>query len=118
MKSTRICLLLLPVLVFSLLIPALAVESGSTSLRLGIPTVVSGTELKPGEYQVKWVSGSPECQVTLFRRGKPVVEFRAKLVNRDAKVETTATSAVNGPDGKPVIREIRIGGTKSVLILE
>jgi hypothetical protein len=118
MKSIRMCVLLLTVLVLLLLIQALAFESGSTWLKLGVQTVVNGTELKPGEYQLKWVSGSPECQATLLKRGKRVVEFRAKLVTRDARAPMTAVSTVDGPDGKPVIREVRIGGTSSVLVVE
>jgi hypothetical protein len=118
MKSTRISSLLLPLLVLILLIQAFAFESGSTSIALGKPSIVSGKELQAGEYQLKWVPGNPDCQATLYRRGKPVLEFRGKLVDRDTKAPATAVAAIDGPDGKPVIKEIRIGGTTTVLVLE
>ena len=118
MKSTKVSLLLLPVLVLILVFQALAFESGSTWITLGNPSVVNGKVLKPGEYLLKWTSGSPECEATLYRRGKPVVEFRGKLVDRDTKAAATAISAIPGPEGTPVIKEIRVGGTATALVLE
>jgi hypothetical protein len=118
MKSRKISLLLLALLGLILLIQAFAFESGSTSVTLGKPAVVSGKELQPGEYQLKWVSGNTDCRATLYRRGKPVIEFRGKLVDRNAKAPATAVAAADGPDGKAVIKEIRIGGTTTVLVLE
>ena len=118
MKSIKVSLLLLPLLAVIILIQAVAFEPGSTSVTLGKPTMVSGKELQPGEYKLKWVPGSSDCQATLYRRGKPVAEFRGRLVDRDTKAPATAVAAVTGPDGKPVIKEIRIGGTTTVLVVE
>ena len=118
MKSARISSFLLPLLVLIFLIQAFAFESGSTSITLGKPSIVNGKVLQAGQYQIKWVPGNPDCQATLYRRGRPVLEFRGKLVDRDTKATATAVAAVDGPDGKPVIKEIRIGGTTTVLVLE
>jgi hypothetical protein len=116
-KSARIGLFILPMVIL-LVCQALASESNSTWVTLGSPSLVKGTLLQPGEYLLKWKPGSSECDATFYRRGKPVVEVRTRLVEKDTKARDTAISTITGPDGKPVIKEIRVGGTTTVLVME
>jgi len=117
-KSARIGFLILPTVFLLFVCHALAFESNSTWLTLGSPAVVKGNLLQPGEYMLKWKPGSPECGATFYRRGKPVVEVRTRLVERDTKARETAISTITGPDGRSVIKEIRVGGTTTVLVME
>jgi hypothetical protein len=68
MKSARMGLLMLPLFVFLVMCQAIASGSGSTHVTLENPTVVKGTLLKPGDYLIKWTSGSPECEATFYSR--------------------------------------------------
>jgi hypothetical protein len=118
MKSARIGVLILPLFVCLVMCQAIASESGKTHVTLDNPTVVKGTLLQPGDYLLKWTPGSPECQATFYSRGKPVLEVRAKLIERDTRASDTTITTIPGPDGKPVIKEIRVGGKKTALVMD
>jgi hypothetical protein len=47
---------------------------------------VGGTELKPGNYKVKWEGAGPDIQVTFLRDGKTVATVPATLKTNDGQV--------------------------------
>jgi len=104
-------------LVLSLVILALAVATagtvpgvGSYKLTLLQPTVVNGTVLKAGDYRLNLAND----KVTIVD-GKTSVEARVKVETENQKFDTTAIRYTD-KEGKAVISEIRLGGTKTKLI--
>ena len=99
-------------LVISFLMLALAVACAKTyHVTLFQPSVIAGTELKAGEYQLK-LEGD---QLTV-KNGKIVAQATVKVEQNGEKYSRTAVRYHNG-DGKYRVQEIRLGGTNIKLVL-
>ncbi|MBZ5585180.1 MAG: hypothetical protein LAQ30_23830 [Acidobacteriia bacterium] len=87
---------------------ALGVASAASyNVKLIQPSVVKGTELKPGEYRL-----NVENDKATFVKGKETVEASVKVENADQKYQTTSVRYTAGS----TISEIRVGGTKTRLV--
>lgn len=100
------------VLGFMLLALALAsagtVPNGHTyTITLAQPTVVNGTQLKPGDYKLSMGTD----KITLSQ-GKKTVDVPAKFETTEKKFDDTAIRFVSGS-----IAEIRLGGTKTKIVI-
>jgi hypothetical protein len=91
---------------------ALAVSGAASTHRLTLfqPSVVGGTELKPGEYKLQVKDNK-----AIISRGKQSVEASVKAESAESKFSSTSVRYENG-DGKYRLQEIRIGGTNTKLI--
>lgn len=90
---------------------ALAVASASThSVQLFQPSVVSGQELKPGEYKL-----TLEDSKVIISKGKQSVEATVRTETSDSKFSATSVRYTND-NGKMKVQEIRLGGTNTKLI--
>jgi len=99
--------------VFVFLILALAMANAKTySITLFQPSVLAGTELKPGEYVLDLDSTK-----IVVKNGRVSVESAVKVETVDKKYATTSVRYANG-DGKYQIQEIRLGGTKLKLVVD
>src|SRR5689334_20611483 len=101
-------------LAFSALIFAVSVALGASAahnIKLDKPAVVSGAELKPGEYKLE-VNGD---HVTISNK-KASVDAMAQVETAGDKFRATTMCCV-GDDGKYNLQEIRIGGTNQKLVL-
>jgi len=89
---------------------ALAVASAASSYNITLykDTVVNGSTLKPGSYQVK-----VDNNTATIKQGKTVVEAPVKIENNGEKFSGTSL-LVNGKD----LQEIRVGGTHTRLVFE
>jgi hypothetical protein len=105
------------VLVFAILALALAtagtVPSAGSSYKITLaqPSVVNGNDLKVGEYRLN--VGAEKATII---NGKQSVEVPIKIEVADKKFEVTAIRYTM-VDGKLTISEIRLGGTKTRLLL-
>ena len=90
---------------------ALAAASAATTYRVTLfePSVINGTELKPGEYKVEVNNDK-----AVIRNGKTSTEATVKVENNDQKFRTNVVRY--GPESR--IQEIRLGGTKTRLVFE
>ena len=93
---------------------ALAIASAASTYHVTIdnPAWVAGNELKPGDYTVK-VDG----EKVILKSGKNVVETSAKVEANEKKFDQT-TVRMNDENGKEVIQEIRVGGTRTKIVFE
>jgi len=104
------------VLVFAIL--ALVASAGTVpagpryKITLDQPSVVKGTELKAGDYRL--TLGDAKVTITLMN-GKNVVETPVKVETTDKKFGETVIGFTK-QNGKSVISEIRLGGTKTRLV--
>lgn len=89
-----------------------AVASAKTYMvTLFQPSIVGGAELQPGEYKLDVT----DTKITI-RSGKKSTEATVKVETGDQKFASTSVRYSNG-DGKYRIQEIRLGGTKTKLVL-
>jgi hypothetical protein len=99
--------------VFAFLILALAIADAKTySIRLFQPSVLAGTELKPGEYTLDL-----DRTKIVVKNGRVSVEASVKVETVDQKYAATSVRYANG-DGKFQIQEIHLGGTKLKLVVD
>lgn len=99
------------VLAFAIL--GLAVASAeSYRVTLSQPSKIEGKQLKAGEYRLN-VENSKLTMVN----GKQSVEVPVKVKTGETKFDTTSVRYTGSGD-KVAIMEIRIGGTKTTLILD
>jgi len=96
---------------FVFLVLAIAVACAKTyAVTLFQPSVVAGTELKPGEYQLELKDST-----VVLKNGKHKVQATVRVENVDGKFGSTAVRYTNGGDEFRV-QEIRLGGTKLKLV--
>ena len=97
-------------LVFATL--ALAAANAATTYKLTLfqPTVINGTELKPGDYKIE-VNGD---RAVFNKQGKTLIEAP---VNVQEATEKYRNNAVRYMEGQKV-QEIRIGGTRTKLVFD
>jgi hypothetical protein len=75
------------------------------------PTVVQGKELKPGQYKLDLKNNT-----LVIANGKDSVETTVKVETNAQKFSSTSVRYATA-EGKYSIQEIRLGGTKTRLIL-
>jgi hypothetical protein len=100
------------VLLLCLLAGAALASTKSFTVTLYEPSVIGGTELKPGDYKCEL-----RDQKLVIKRGRDTTEADVKVENNDAKYGST-TVRYNVSDGKPKVQEIRVGGTTMKLVLD
>ncbi|MGD0135675.1 MAG: hypothetical protein ABSE57_26825 [Bryobacteraceae bacterium] len=100
--------LLLGACVFAL---GIATAASTYHVKIADPTWVGGTQLKPGEYDVK-VDGD---KIT-FKQGKNVVAVAAKVETNATKYSDTQMD-IKTENGQAKLKELDLGGTKSKIML-
>lgn len=101
------------VVCFGTLAMAFASAGERYNVTLHQPTLVAGTELKPGDYKIE-VKGD---KATITSSNKKSVEASVKVENADQKfASTTVRYATAGGNYK--IDEIHVGGTKTKLVFD
>jgi hypothetical protein len=87
---------------------ALAAANAETfKIKFYQPSVIQGTELKPGEYRM-----TVEGDKLTVMNGKQAIEAPVKVENADQKFNNTAVRYKSDNS----ITEIRVGGTKTKLV--
>ena len=99
-----------------LLLSAVLVLAGlasakSYSITLYEPSLIGGTELKPGEYSLEL-----KDEKVVIKKGKQTGEAAVKVETADSKYSSTSVRYRNG-DGKYRIQEIHLGGTTMKLVV-
>lgn len=80
-------------------------------LNLSEPATVAGTELKAGDYKVEW-----KQETVVISNGRQSATASVKVEEADTKFGGTSLRLDNS-NGKSRIQEIRLGGTRTKLIL-
>lgn len=92
---------------------ALTVAMAKTySLTLFQPSVIGGTELKPGEYQL-----DVQDNKVIIKSGKQKIETPVKIETAETKFSSTSVRYAGG-EGKARVQEIRLGGTNLKLVFD
>jgi hypothetical protein len=105
--------LLLILAACALLVSAGTVPGGHYKITLVEPAAVQGTTLQAGDYSLTL----KDTKLTFMAdTGKKPVEVTVKLETGDMKFDTTSVR-IDTATGKSVINQIRLGGTKTTLVL-
>lgn len=90
----------------------LAVASAKESFRLTLfqPSIVAGSELEAGDYQL-----SVDSERVVFKKGRKTIEATAKVESGEEKYKSTTVRYDNG-NGKYKVAEIKLGGTNQKLV--
>ena len=90
---------------------ALAAASAATKYNVTFfqPSVINGTELKPGDYKIE-VEGNK----ALIKQGKKTIEAPVKVEEASDKHNSNSVRYMEG--GK--VQEIRIGGSHTKLVFD
>jgi hypothetical protein len=91
---------------------ALAIASAAANYKITLfqPSIIAGTELKPGQYKIEVNENK-----AIVKNGKTVVEANVKVETGDEKYSSTSVRYANA-DGKYTVQEIRLGGTNTKLV--
>jgi hypothetical protein len=98
------------IFLFVVLAGLVLANAASYTVTLFQPSVVAGTELKPGDYKL-----TVQDNKATLQKGKEKVEATIKSETADSKYATTSVR-YNNADGKFKMMEIRIGGTNTKLV--
>ena len=115
MKVQKQAGILTALLALFLFTSVFGVAKDSRRLTLNHAATLNGSQLTPGNYEVSWVSHSPEATVTFKQRNKVAATAEGKWVERQTTYATDGVVYDNNPDGSKTIVEIRFAGMNQVL---
>jgi hypothetical protein len=95
-----------------------ALASDSHSLKVPYGMTLKGTQLAPGEYNISWVTHSPEATVTLASKKNVVATVEGRVVDAGRKFAQNAVLYDENPDGTRIVREIRLGGSSKTIVFD
>jgi hypothetical protein len=101
-------------IIFCLLTPAALADSKQKGeVTFSSHVVVSGTELEPGKYVVRWNGSGPGVQVRFTHDGEEVVSVTGNVIEKKNPHDSFTTSS--GENGSRVLTEIAFSGVTLVL---
>ena len=113
MKLSMIFRKLLPGLALLLATAAFAANKGS--FNLSEPATVSGHQLAPGEYQIKWEGTGPGVDASLLSHGKLVAIVPARLIEVGQADRNSAVETNQNGDGTRSLTQVDFAGRKYAL---
>ena len=113
MKLSMILRKLLPGLALLLATAAFAANKGS--FNLDERTTVSGHQLAPGQYQLKWDGAGPSVDVSVLSQGKVVATVPARLIELGHADANSSTETNQNPDGTRSLIKVDFAGKKYAL---
>jgi hypothetical protein len=115
MKSSKLSKGLLLGLALLLATSAFAANKGS--LQVSDPVTVSGKQLAPGEYTVKWEGNGPNVELNILQGKKVVATMPARLIDLNRSADGNSAVVRKNDDGSRTLAEIRFAGKKYALAL-
>ena len=118
MLKSRDLMVLVTFLIILAAVPTIVLANGSAQFTVTNTLFVAGNEVGPGEYNVKWVSNSPEATVTFITKDKAVVKVQGKIVEADKKSDFDIFLTGKDSAGRMTIKEIKFQGKKTKIVFE
>jgi hypothetical protein len=118
MSKTRFLTILLPVLILLCSALLVAGNQGTIKWTFDHPVQIGGKQINAGTYLLRWKQDNSSAQISVELRGKPVAEAHAKVTERTEKSDSDAINIAKDAQGADAVKEIRLGGKKTVFILE
>jgi hypothetical protein len=104
-------------LILLAVVSIMAAEKGSGRFVVDRTLIAAGTEIKAGEYDVKWESHSPEVTVEFTPVGKPQgVKVQGKIEAVNKKFDSNTLAIAKDASGRELIKELQFGGKKMKIV--
>jgi hypothetical protein len=97
---------------FALLLATSSFAANQGSFNLSKSATVSGTELTPGDYKVKWDGTGPNVELMILKEGKLVATVPAQVVELNNQETNDATESRTNQDGSRSLLGIKFRGKK------
>ncbi len=104
------------VLALAVLFATSAFASNKGSLHLQEAAQVSGQQLAPGDYQLRWDDTGPNVELSVMQGRKEVAKTSAKVVELDKKSDFDS-AVVDRSSGTPSVSQVRFAGKKYALAI-
>jgi len=88
------------------------------SLELPSAVTVSGKQLSPGDYSVKWDGNGPTVELSILQGSKVVATTQARMVDLSQKQSVDNALVKSNADGTKTLSEIRFSGKKFALAID
>lgn len=85
------------------------------TVQIGHDALLSGKQLKAGEYTVKWDANSPTATVNVWKGHKLVATADGQVVDRGTRAENNSIIYDTDASGVRFIREMRFAGSSKAL---
>lgn len=109
-------LIIVALLVLLTAAPILAAEEGSARFTVVQPLFASGTEIKPGKYDVKWDSTG---EVTFAFVGKPGgIKVQGKIEESEKQYDFNSMATGKDAAGRPAIKQLQFRGKNIRIVFE
>jgi hypothetical protein len=95
-----------------------AVAKGFPKFPITGALLVAGNEIKPGDCEIQWKSGSPETEVTFIINNKVAAKVQGKIVNINPASKYYGLVTVPDSSGRQVIKEIRLQDKTFKIVFE
>jgi len=105
------------VLGLALLLATSAFAANKGSLQVSDPVTVSGKQLAPGAYTVKWEGNGPNVELNILQGKKVVATMPARLIDLNRSADGDSAVVRKNDDGSRTLAEIRFAGKKYALAL-
>ena len=118
MKLTTIVKNFVPAVALLLAASAFAADNaGKGSLQVFQSLTVSGHQLAPGEYQVRWNGADPSVELRILSQGKLVATVPAHVIKLSQAGRANAVESSTSADGTRSLSQIDFAGKKYALAL-
>ena len=94
----------------ALLLATSGFAANKGSMQVNDPVTVNGTQLTPGEYEVKWNGAGPNVEVSIMRGKNVVATVPARVVDLNQSPERDSLVTVVNDNGHKSLNEIRFAG--------
>ena len=111
-------LMLVSLLVLLAAAPIIAAAKGSVNLEIKSAVFAAGSELQPGQYNIKWEANGSAATVTFFNKGKAAATVQGKIVEVDKAFDYSSFLSAKDSSGRLVMREIQFAGKKIKIAFE
>ncbi len=120
MFNSRKLIMLFVLLILLIAIPTLApangAERGSAKVIVANTVLVGGNEIKSGQYDIQWESGSSEAKVIFFTNGKSVAKLEGKTLKLENESKHDTMLTEKDSSGRDVLKAIQFRGKQFKIV--
>lgn len=119
MFSSKNHIMMITLFVFLAAATLMAAVGGSARFSVEKPLFAAGTEIAPGQYDVKWKSEGQEASVVFTLVGKPNgIKVQGKVEQADKKYEFNSMAIGKDSADRLAIKQLQFSGKNIRIIFE
>jgi hypothetical protein len=111
--------MLVALLILLVAAPIMSQEKGTARFNVVEPLFVVGTEIKIGQYDIKWETTAAETSVEFVQVGKPSgVKVKGKIEQVDKKYDSNSIAFGKDSAGRLAIKQLQFRGKNIRIVFE